>query len=330
MIFLLILNLALLYGLNLARLRTIETLDNVETTLDDLAHEVVVYDFEIDRAVPLKADVPFQRTMEIPVNTVIPIDQELSVPFKTPAGEIILDVPIKTDFPLDVVIPVNFNETISVDSIVQLNTTIPVEIDIAQTSLAAYLAQARLDVAQLKNRLAFKGDESIPSVELSSKTTTHYPEDKPEAAPVLVADDDTSAPAKKACSHIYWPLQPGTTWTYASQDSSYIQRVDNIVNDQAYLSTQYEGQNLQFQIGCLQQGVGLNYLGDMRRLREFGELTFSNPRGTFLPDPETMAEIGRSWTQENDITGTVEGRQGDKPLIGHITHGLARATYTPM
>ena len=74
-IILLILNLVLLSALNLARLTAIETLDRVDALLDKLSSEVIVYNVALNQPVPLKADVPFSRTMQIPLNTVIPIDQ---------------------------------------------------------------------------------------------------------------------------------------------------------------------------------------------------------------------------------------------------------------
>jgi hypothetical protein len=64
-------------------------------------------------------------------------------------------------------------------------------------------------------------------------------------------------------------------------------RIDgNVSNDEVYLSTQYEGRDIQFSLMCNQEGLGGKYLGDMRRISELGELTFSNPRGVFLPRPE--------------------------------------------
>ena len=150
---LLILVLALLYGLNWTRLTVIKTLDEVETMLDNLANEVIVYNIDVNQPVPIKADIPFYQTIEIPLNTVIPIDQELTVPFQTGSGEIELEMPVKADFPINIVVPIEFNENINVDTTVQLNTTVPVEIDIAQTPLVDYLDWARQNVSQLKGRL---------------------------------------------------------------------------------------------------------------------------------------------------------------------------------
>jgi hypothetical protein len=94
--------------------------------------------------------------VEIPINTVIAIDQVLRVPLQTPAGELVLDVPVKTDFPINLVVPVDFNETIPIDTVVQLNATIPIEIDVAQTPLAGYLQQIKMDLARLRGRLSLQ------------------------------------------------------------------------------------------------------------------------------------------------------------------------------
>jgi hypothetical protein len=361
---LLVLNLLLLYTLNQARLTAIETLSEVETTLDGLAKEVIVYDIEVNQAVPLKADVPLNRTMEIPLKTAIPIDQVLTVPFQTPAGEVVLDVPVKTDFPIDIVVPVNFDQTINVDTTVQLNTTLPVKIDIAQTPLAGYLRQAKRDIAKLRSRLALQGKGTVMD-ETAAVATSHV-EEGVDSASAFTGDTQSQAVSVEAvvtevvpksdtshvsqagapnpassggnlaalpdlglCAHAYWPLRPGTVWTYNSPDTSYIQRVDDVSNDQAYLSTQYEGRDIQFSLACSPEGLGGNYLGDMRRITELGELNFSNPRGTFLPGPEKMEEIGRSWTQELDVTGTVEASQGSSLVTGRISRGRAAAVYTP-
>jgi len=129
--------------------------------------------------------------------------------------------------------------------------------------------------------------------------------------------------------HAYWPVWPGTAWTYNSSHTSYIQYADDVANNQISLSSQYEGQNISSSLICYQEGLGGSYLGDMRRITEFGDLRFSDAHGLFLPRPEIMEAVGSSWTQELGITGMVEGHQGDRLVEGNITRGRALATYTP-
>lgn len=368
-IILLTLNLALLYGLNRTRLTVIKTLSEVETTLDKLANEVIVYNIEVSQPVPIKADVPLKQTMEIPLNTVIPIDQELTVPFQTGSDEIEIDMPLKTDFPLKMVIPVDFDQVINVDTIVELNTIVPVEIEIGKTPLAGYLEQARANVAQLRNSFTLRDElleakepvyAAVPANEATvvSHSSANNDAQVPSAAAEAVAkatpfsvepeesyglneppvvstrvvsqSNDTAVQSDLGwCTHIYWPLRPGTTWTYSSLATAYTQHVSDIVNNQVFLSSQYAGQDIQFSLVCYKEGLGGEYIGDMRRIAAFGDLTFRNSRGLFLPRPDVVEHIGSTWTQNFEVTGTVQARQGDKLVSGNISRGQAVAVYTP-
>lgn len=337
-----ILNLALLYALNLARLTAVEALGQAETTLDRLAQEVVVYDVRVNQAVPMKADIPFNQKMDIPIKTVIPIDQEMKLPFKTPAGEIMLDVPIKADFPIDTVVPLDFNQTVKVDTVVQLDTTVPIEIAVAKTPLVNYLKQAKLNVTQLKNRLSFQGEvaaaeqsDGVSPVDNDNEASTNPSAAEP-VSQVTVAEAPAAAPAVNSavkadlglCDHPYWPLQPGTTWTYNSPATSYQERIEMFSANQVGLGTQYEDQDIQYNVVCLPEGLGGSYLGDMRRITEFGDLHFDNPRGVFLPQPEVMEAADASWTQEFDVGGTVNASQEEQIVVGKIARGQAKAVYT--
>lgn len=337
-----ILNLALLYALNLARLTAIEALSKAEVTLDKLSEEVVVYDVQINQGVPLKADVPFNQQMDIPIKAVIPIDQEMNLPFKTPAGEIMLNVPIKADFPIDTIVPLDFNQTIKVDTVVQLDTTVPVEIAVSKTPLASYLEQAKLDVVRLRNRLSFQSEAAAAEKTDTLNSTAGYDETAnnipiTESAPQSKADEAAAATSAdnlviKAdlglCEHPYWPVQSGSTWTYNSPDTSYLERVETVSTEQVVVTTRYEEQDIQFNVACQPEGLGGSYLGDMRRIVELGDLQFNNPRGVFLPQPELMESAGTSWTQGFDINGTVNANQGEQPVIGKIARGQAEAVYT--
>ncbi|GAB4530994.1 MAG: hypothetical protein Kow0063_09690 [Anaerolineae bacterium] len=359
-IILLALNLLLLDILNMARLAAIDSLSKIEATLDSLATEVIVYNFEIDQAVPMKADIPFNRTVEVPLNTSVPINQVLTLPLQTPAGEIVLDVPVQTEVPINMVVPVDFDQTISVDTVVQLETTLPVEIEIAKTPLAAYLKQARSELAQIKRRLSLKRgapveetvEEAVPetvsvTIALTPSSTLVEAVEAEAATPVPTAElEGASQPGATSeglthalegaslglCAHRYWPLWPGTIWTYNSRDTSFSQSTVDVSNNQALLSTRYEGQDIQAGLACSQEGLGGVYLGDMRRITGLGDLNFGNPRGVFLPRPEVMESLGASWRQEMDVTGTVQASHplADTLVEGQISQGRAVALYTPV
>jgi hypothetical protein len=356
-IILLLINVGLLYALNVARLTAVESLAKAEAMLEKLSQEVVVYNVPINQSIPVKADVPLNQTLQVPINTVIPIDQQMKVPLKTLAGDVMLDVPVKTDVAIDTVVPVDFNDTIRVDTSVELNTTVPVEIAVGRTSLAGYVKQARLDVAQLKYYLSLGSEpvvEDLPDLPESANdeaqssltdvpiaavaTEASTAEDvnplaateEAESAELLAqaGHNNQLATSLGLCGHPYWPLQPGTTWTYNSASTSYTERVDTVLDDQVTLTTQYAGQDIQFNLNCTSEGLGDAYLGDMRRLTELGKLTFDNPQGVFLSKPELLEKIGSTWSQEVDVKGTLEGQHGSSLVLGRISRGRAVATYS--
>lgn len=348
-----ILNLVVLFFLNQARLTAIESLNKAETMLDKLANEVVSYDIQVNRPIPLKADIPFKQKLDIPINTVIPIDREIQVPFKTPAGDVMIDVPLKTDFPIDMVVPIDFNQTVNVDTVVQLDTTVPVEIAVAKTPLLGYLEQIKRDMVHLRSRLSFQSEASAEAAAISiSKETVAKPVATPGQTIEETTTDTTSLVnetvisqtsldgsvtnsdnwlipiTQGACAHPYWPLQVGTKWTYDSSMTSFTQQVDTIAANQVVLSSQYEGQTIKTTLACSQEGLGGSFLGDMRRLSELGDLTFKAAKGVFLPGPDVLEKPDASWTQEFEVSGIVQGSQADTVVKGRVTQGQAKAVYT--
>ncbi|MCB0153813.1 MAG: hypothetical protein KDF65_03380 [Anaerolineae bacterium] len=188
-IFVLLLNIGLLIGLNLARLGAIEALSQVETMLDNLANEVVVYEVPVNQAVPMQAEVPFNQTFDVPLDTVIALSQTLTVPF----GGVDIDLPVQTEVPVQIVVPFTVDEVIAVDTVVQLNTTIPVEVEVARTPLLAYLNQAKYDLARLKSLLTFSTEPSPPLVTPSPPQPS--PTFEPSATKLPPTETPTPSPS---------------------------------------------------------------------------------------------------------------------------------------
>ncbi|MEM7342892.1 MAG: hypothetical protein AAF485_01500 [Chloroflexota bacterium] len=357
----LLLNLTLLFGVNVIRLATLDTLNQTNQMLAQLAQETVVYYVALDQAIPVQASVPFQREMDIPVDTVIPIDQTFTLPLQTPAGEITVTLPLQANFPVNVMVPLSLDEQVDLDTNIHLKTTIPVNIEIGKTPLADYLTQSRSQLISLQNLLSFGADqldvsirselvESHPQPDLA-QSDVNAPSDQPITTPsdaplqqatVYTQITDSSSPplptlsnqdlAKElgACLHEYWPLRPGTSWAFTSDDTAFDQTVSWVRNNQVQLISAYENQDLTFDLICYQEGLGGNYMGDVRRLREFGDFVFSNPRGIFLPLAVHLEQENYEWEQELDVAGTVLATWQDRPISGQIEKGHLIATYQTM
>jgi hypothetical protein len=354
-VILVIFNLILLDTLNLARLTAVETMGQIEAMLDRLAHEVIVYEVRVNQAVPIKADVPINRTLEIPVKTTIPIDRTVTVPFQFGASQLELNVPLKADFPIDVTVPVNLNETIPVDTTVQLDTTLPIEIDLAQTPLADYLIQAKLDIARLRHWLSLEKNKEaaavIPVVQAApgpaptARPTPQAGSDGPPAAafagnlastpplaegqPLIAVNADSQADLVETCAHPYWPLQTGLIWKYNSRPGQDHQwRVQTAAATAVQLELESGNNIIRVDLGCSAQGLTGSPVGDLPKLAQLGELQFINSGGVFLPDPPVMETSGRSWTQTFSVSGVVTGYQEQVPVKGKISQGQAEAVYT--
>ncbi len=359
-ILLLILNLILLDSLNLARRTAIETLSQVESTLDRLAGEVIVYQVAVDQAVPIRADVPINQTLSVPLNTVVPLDQIFTVPVQVGATQMELTMPVKTELPLNLVIPVDFNDSIVVNTTVQLETTLPVTIDIAQTPLAGYLQEARGELVRLRQRLTLPVDRpsltgADEAVAPASPTTAEAETSRSGSPAVAVATvaatlqaavtvtepaPTVAAVAKPAsfnpltpaevgpCDHPYWPLRPATVWRYRSPATDYPLQIDAaLVDDQFVVGSQYEATAVSAEVACSEQGWGGPFLGELRRWAELGELQFSQANGLFLPAAALLEQPGYNWQQSFAVGGRVAAYQGSRPVWGQIRQGQGRALY---
>ncbi len=112
------------------------------TGIDQFRTSVIRFDVRIDEVVPINAAVTLARTIQVPIRTTIPIDEEFdtTITINGPFGiDIPLDitVPILLDLPIDLDVAIPINETIPIDTEIPVNLTVPIEIDIADTDLAA-------------------------------------------------------------------------------------------------------------------------------------------------------------------------------------------------
>jgi MFS family permease len=114
--------------------------------IDEFADSTITFDVSINETVPISAEVVLDRTIAVPISTVVPIDEEFetTITVNGPFGiDIPLDitVPIQLDLPIDLTVDIPVNETIPVETEVPVNLEVPIVIDISETELAQ-LAEA--------------------------------------------------------------------------------------------------------------------------------------------------------------------------------------------
>jgi MFS family permease len=109
--------------------------------IDEFANSTITFDVSISQTVPINTEIALNRTIQVPINTVLPIDQQFdtTITVNGPFGIDIplnITVPIKLDLPIDLTVDIPVNETIPINTDVPVDLDVPISIDISQTELA--------------------------------------------------------------------------------------------------------------------------------------------------------------------------------------------------
>ncbi len=114
--------------------------------IDEFRTSTITFEVNIDENVPIGTEVVLDRTIEVPIQTVLPIDEEFdtTITINGPFGVDIplsITVPIQLDLPIDLTVSIPVNETIPINTSVPVKLDLPISIDISETELAV-LAEA--------------------------------------------------------------------------------------------------------------------------------------------------------------------------------------------
>ncbi len=117
------------------------SLDEAIASLEAFGGSTIEFTVAIDEQVPIEADIVFDRTIDVPVMTTLPIDEvvETTITVAGPFGtEIPVDVtvPIALDLPIDLEFPLEVSEQIPVSTVVPVQLDVPVRLDVGDTDLA--------------------------------------------------------------------------------------------------------------------------------------------------------------------------------------------------
>ncbi|MDH3730552.1 MAG: hypothetical protein OES13_05460 [Acidimicrobiia bacterium] len=129
-------------------------LDPVVNELDEFATSVIAVPIDIDQPLPINTEISFTRTIEVPINAVIPIKEtfDTTITVQGPLGidvDVDVTVPIDVDVPIDLVVPINIDETIPINTTVPVKLSFPLELEVAGTPLADLAIALRDGLSQL-------------------------------------------------------------------------------------------------------------------------------------------------------------------------------------
>lgn len=114
-------------------------IDEAITGLRDFGESTIAFDVNIDEVIPIDTEVVITRTIEVPIVTEIPINQEFDTTIRvaTPLGEIPLDitVPIDVVVPIDLVVEIPIDEAVPIQDEFPVQLDVPIAIDVSETEL---------------------------------------------------------------------------------------------------------------------------------------------------------------------------------------------------
>jgi hypothetical protein len=133
-----------------------ESLDQTVADLEAFQESTIEFDLQVKQDFPVKVDIPFNETIEVPIQLTLPISQEINTtilldPLQTGIGiPVDVTVPVDMEVPIDVSIPVSIDRTIPVSTTVPLDLDVPISIAINDTELAGYIERLRASLVDFE------------------------------------------------------------------------------------------------------------------------------------------------------------------------------------
>ena len=128
--------------------------------LEAFEKTTIQYKVQIKQEFPVQAEIPFNETLDIPIQLTVPISQEIKTTVMIDPLNTGLSIPVEVNVPVDLEIPIDTTLPISIERTIPISTTIPLDLDVplnivvSETELAPYLAQLRTGLIALEQALA--------------------------------------------------------------------------------------------------------------------------------------------------------------------------------
>lgn len=126
---------------------------DAQALLAEMSDDTISYTVQLDQDIPISTDVPFNEVFSVPVNTVVPISTTVRVPVDLGFRTYRLTIPIETIVPVDVEATVPVSQVVDVTTVVPLQIAMPIEIPVAETSLAGYFRDTDVMLERLEEQL---------------------------------------------------------------------------------------------------------------------------------------------------------------------------------
>jgi hypothetical protein len=135
------------------RQQILTEIDDIRAIVRGVGEDTFSYTFEVDQEIPVVAKIPVTEEMTVPINTTIPVNTTVIVPIDLGVTTYDLTVPVNTVFPVDIEVTVPLSQTVDIVTTMPLDIDVPIEMVIADTPLAGYLAEVDATLANVAMQL---------------------------------------------------------------------------------------------------------------------------------------------------------------------------------
>ena len=130
------------------------------TELETLQTSTIRFNVAVKQDFPVKTEVPFNQTLDIPIQLTLPISQVIETTIMIDPLQSGLSIPVDVNVPVDLEVPIDLTVPVSIDQTVPISTTIPLDleapilIEVGETEIAGYLERLKAGLISFRQMLA--------------------------------------------------------------------------------------------------------------------------------------------------------------------------------
>ncbi len=133
-------------------------LSSAASQIAEARQQTVHYDFPIKQNFPFKTTVNISETLDVPINEKFPINQTFNVPldlnsFIPGAGTYSVPLPVNITVPVSTTIHVPIHRQIPFETTINVDTSVPLDIDLKQPPLGDLLKRVEASLRDLLSKL---------------------------------------------------------------------------------------------------------------------------------------------------------------------------------
>ena len=133
------------------RVRTVlrAQLETAVRNVGEVRQQTVHYEFPIQQSFPISTTIDLNETLDVPINMSVPIREQIMVP----VGPIEFPVDLNFDVPISMTVPVEIDRQIPIRTMVDLDTSITLQLDLGQPPLGDVLQRLEETMRDLLDQL---------------------------------------------------------------------------------------------------------------------------------------------------------------------------------